>query len=175
MFSGAVARSGSTGKRFKQDLSQEQRLCVLWAEEDLAFRLIDRPRFRTCFQPSIPVGFNRHGLSDGVKAFAEEMTGDVARRLKNKIVTLAWDGWTDCRSEKNVNTILLHGGKAYFIRSHEVNHNDTDTLETVFEGDCKDVRDTIGAFVLAGVCDNAHAYQNALERVVAKGLIFIQV
>eukprot|EP00756_Hemistasia_phaeocysticola_P049982 Hpha_TRINITY_DN24596_c0_g1::TRINITY_DN24596_c0_g1_i1::g.172663::m.172663 len=56
----------SSDKRFR-NLPQQKRLAVLWSEEDLAFRLIDRPAFRACFGSNIPIGFNRETLSQTIK------------------------------------------------------------------------------------------------------------
>lgn len=147
-------------------LPQRERLAVLWAQEALPFRLLDQPKFRAVFGPSIPVGFDRRELSTTTEALAGSLREDICKRVKGQVVTLAIDGWTSARAEKNINFVVLHGGYAFFVGTEIVEHQDEPTLTVLFRKHVKLVQDEMGAFIICVVADNATAYQSSLDTLV---------
>ena len=62
---------------------------------------------------SIPV-VSRKMIHDEQAAIANEMRGDIIRKLTGRAITVAIDGWTDVNKTKVTNVVLLTGGTAYY-------------------------------------------------------------
>ena len=84
----------------KGNLSSREFCCVIWATKGLSYDLIDDGLFRAQFAPCLPVGLNRKELSEEMKCLAQKILDLMFVKIGKGIVSLAVDGWTNCRHKK---------------------------------------------------------------------------
>ena len=100
-------------------------VAVCFAENSIAHHVAETNSFKTmlsCIRSHytalpehspIPV-VSRKMIHDEQAAIANEMRGDILRKLNGRAVTVAIDGWTDVNKTKVTNVVLLSGGTAYY-------------------------------------------------------------
>lgn len=154
----------------KENLSSREFCCVIWARNALPFSLIEDELFRAQFAPCLPVGFGREELSKEMKELSEKVTKLLIQRISSGIVTMAVDGWTNCRHKKVLNIMLIFEGEAYFLQSLEVGAN---TAEVIFQAvkKMKTMLEEHRVVVCSVVGDNASGVQSGLAKYALTSLL----
>lgn len=62
-------------------LKERELLCVAWAANGLSYDLVEDPLFRRCFSASLPIGMNRHKLSEEMVALSERSRFHLPKTL----------------------------------------------------------------------------------------------
>jgi hypothetical protein len=57
---------------------------------------------------------SRHALKDAIQEESERLRSQLIGKLRDAVVSLAVDGWTNVRHEKVTNVVVIVGGLAYY-------------------------------------------------------------
>ena len=97
-------------------------MALAFATNSLPYRLVEDPYFQAAFQHfDTNQKLSRYLLREKIFSIAENIKEDIVQKLSDEAVpvTIAIDGWTNVRTNKVLNMLLISAGKPYFFASIE--------------------------------------------------------
>jgi hypothetical protein len=150
-------------------------LAVAFADNSIAYAVVETASFRNLlstlgWRGSFP---SRESLRAAVLDRGQAVRTNIAALLKNAVVTLAADGWTNVRQQKVTNVVLMVHGKAYYWCS--IINNAENTAVWLAQQLLPLIHSLINdhtARVLGFVVDN-ESVNKATHRILARSLPFL--